>query len=68
MERETQKLRGLFDANKFYYWVLGGIGIGIYATLCNPAYAWYPIIASSVLSSIIYINGLGVARCTFLKL
>ncbi len=35
-----------------------GISIGVYATLYNPAYVWYPIIISLVLSSGIYLVGL----------
>lgn len=35
-----------------------GIGIGFYATLHNPAYAWYPIIVSIISSAVIYFLGL----------
>lgn len=35
-----------------------GIGIGFYATLYNPAFAWYPVIISIVLSTFIYSIGL----------
>lgn len=37
---------------------ISGVGIGCYATLYNPAYAWYPIIISLLLSSLIYGVGL----------
>ena len=37
---------------------IAGISIGVYATLYNPVFAWYPIIISFLFSSIIY--GIGV--------
>lgn len=37
---------------------IAGISIGVYATLYNPVFAWYPIIISVSISSIIYSIGI----------
>lgn len=39
-----------------------GIGIGIYAVLYDPNFAWYPILACFSVSSIIYLLGLFVGK------
>ena len=39
-----------------------GISIGVYAILFNPAYAWYPIIVSLVVSSALYVIGFFLPR------
>jgi hypothetical protein len=41
---------------------ISGISIGIYATLSNPVFAWYPIIVSIILSSLIFLIGTGVKK------
>lgn len=34
-----------------------GIAVGVYAVMWKPAYAWYPVLACTVLSSLIYLFG-----------
>lgn len=52
------------------YWALGsmvigatvGISVGVYSTLVNPEYAWYPVIVSVSLSSFIYLIGVAINK------
>ncbi len=47
---------------------LCGIGIGVYAVLYNPTYAWYPIIICITLSFIIYFIGYIIKRNGYKKI
>jgi len=39
-----------------------GIGIGVYSVLCNPAFAWYPVIIAFSMSCVVYFSGYAIKR------